>query len=460
MTNALKQLALRVLPRGVVEKINSIPFGRRLARSAFWTLAGSICSRLLRIPVSIVLARWMGPAHYGELGISSNSIDLFSVFAGLGLGMTATKFIAELRSKDPQRAGKIIAVSSVVATVGGAIFATVLYLLAPWLATYTLTDPGLTAPLRIGAVALFFTALNGAQSGALYGFEAYRVTAQLQTALGLLDIMFMLGGYRLGGLNGVLWGMAASRFSNYLMLHFALKREARRHNIPLNLGHWSHELRVLWQFSIPAALAGIMVIPVNWVCSAILVNRPNGYSEMGAYNAANQWYNALIFLPAVLGSGLLPIFSDRMGNRDTRSTGRILKMMLQINGLIVIPAAIGMTIFSSLIMKLYGKGYSAAWPTLIAVVWTAAIMGIIAPVGDVIAASGRMWLGLTMNAGWAAVYISSTYLLVHWGSFGLASSRLIAYGVHTLWTLGFAYLIIRKHSETEQKLTPELQNVS
>src|SRR5262249_41467694 len=157
------------------------------------------------------------------------------------------------------------------------------------------------------------------QAGVLYGFEAFRVTATLQAVVGFLDSPFMLGGYYLGGLNGVLWGMAASRFVYWLLMQRALRAEARRHNIPLIFSHWKQELSVLWRFSIPAALGGVMVVPVNWVCSALLVNQPKGYAEMGAFNAASQWYNLLMFLPTVLGGALLPILSDRMGDRDGHS---------------------------------------------------------------------------------------------------------------------------------------------
>jgi hypothetical protein len=67
----------------------------------------------------------------------------------------------------------------------------------------------------------------------------------------------------------------------------------------------------------------------------------------------------------------------------------------------------------------------------------------------VIAASGRMWLGLSMNAGWAAIYVLSTVVLVRWGAMGLASSRLIAYAVHATWTLAFAWVVIRNRSNHE-----------
>jgi len=116
--------------------------------------------------------------------------------------------------------------------------------------------------------------------------------------------------------------------------------------------------------------------------------------------------------------------------------------MMKLNGIIVIPCALGLSFASPLLMRMYGAGYSHSWSTLIAAVWTAAIMGIITPVGDVIAASGRMWLGFVTNVGWAAVFVVTTVFLVHWGSLGLASSRLIAYAVHAIWTVAIGVKLI------------------
>ena len=204
MPVSLGKLVFKYLPKPVVDRINAIPFGRRIARGAFWVLVGAAVVRILRLPISIILARYMGPAKYGQLGIVSSSMDLFGVFAGFGLGLTATKYIAEFRTRDPVRAGRILSVSTVVATVTGAAFAIVLYVVAPYLAAHTLSAPQLTMPLRIGAIALFFSSMNGAQMGALYGFEAFQLSAKLQAIVGLLDLPLMLGGYYLGGLNGVI----------------------------------------------------------------------------------------------------------------------------------------------------------------------------------------------------------------------------------------------------------------
>jgi len=120
-----------------------------------------------------------------------------------------------------------------------------------------------------------------------------------------------------------------------------------------------------------------MVVPVNWVCSAILANQPRGYVDMGVYSTANQWYAALMFIPTMLGSACLPVLSERVGERDKDASGKIGKTMLKLNSVIVLPIRIAMSIASPMIMGIYGTDYRQAWPTLVAVVWIAVIMGIV-----------------------------------------------------------------------------------
>lgn len=444
-----------LLPEPIAARLDRTPVVRRLVRGAFWTLTGSLAMRALSIPVSILLARYMGPSHYGELGIINSSIDLFMIFAGFGLGLTANKHTAEYRTKDPDRAGRILALSTATAIATGAVFAIVLYVLAPWLAIHSLAAPQLSRSLRIGSLLLFLSAINGAQSGALYGFEAFKASAQIQTLVGLANLPLVIAGYFMGGLNGVLWGMVGTRLLDYLIRAYVLRSHARRAGIAIRYSQCSRELGILWRFSLPALLAGSMVGPINWLCNTMLVRQPDGYREMGTYNAASAWYGAMIFLPVALGGALLPLLSERMGHNDTHSSAKILSTMLRLNAIIVVPGAIVLSLASSYIMRMYGSAYSHAAPTLVVVVFTAAIYAILMPVGDVISASGKMWAGLAMNAGWAIVVLAATSLLVHWGALGLATARLTAYIVHAAWTAAYAARII-----STQKLSPAKSAIS
>ena len=160
----------------------------------------------------------------------------------------------------------------------------------------------------------------------------------------------------------------------------------------------------------------------------------------------------------LLGTSLLPLLSDRFGDGDNKGSASVLGFMLRLNAIIVVPVVLGMSLFSPYIMRMYGAAYAHAWPMLIVVMVTAGLFAILMPVGDVIAASGKMWLGCTMNAGWALIFIASTYLMVadKMGAFGLASARLIAYGIHAIWTFWFAFRLIRqqKVDVAEQKEMP------
>ena len=99
--------------------------------------------------------------------------------------MTATKYIAEFRHSDALRAGRIMALSGVVAVVTGTVGALTLVLLAPWLAENMLAAPHLVGELRIAALLLFLTALNEAQTGALSGLEAFRAIARFNILSGI-----------------------------------------------------------------------------------------------------------------------------------------------------------------------------------------------------------------------------------------------------------------------------------
>ena len=204
----------------------------------------------------------------------------------------------------------------------------------------------------------------------------------------------------------------------------------------------SRELSVLWKFSLPAVLAGSMVGPVNWICNAMLVNRPDGYGEMGIFNAANQWYTILLFLPGLLGQVVLPVLSEHLGQKETNQSLKIMVFAIKANLIVVMPIVIVASILSPYIMNLYGEGFRHGWPTLIVVLLTAGLLSVQTPVGYIIAASGRMWTGFVMNSGWALVFISCTYLLLDHGSLGLAGARMIGYIIHAVWTLGFAIWIL------------------
>jgi O-antigen/teichoic acid export membrane protein len=443
---SLRSIAYALSPSAahpLLKRIEASDIGLRLARGLFWSIAGIFLSRGLMLCASILVARILGKTAFGELGMIQSTIGMLGVFAGFGLGLTATKHVAELRQTDPGRAGHIIRLSGFFATITAGVMTLLLLIFAPWLASH-INAPHLSSILRVGAIILFLSALNGAQIGALSGFEAFKTIGQVNVVLGLLSFPTLVAGAYLGGLSATVWALSINLVFNWLLNHLALRREAERYRVPLSLAGCWREWPILWKYSLPAVLAGSIVGPASWICNAMLVNRTGGYEEMGIFNAADQWYAILLFFPGIIGQVLLPILSNKIRLDNSAQSVKALVLATTLNFVIVTPLIIIFALASGYIMSLYGKSFGDSWPTLVIVLLTAGFFLIQSPVSLLITASGRMWLGLAMHLGWALVFIFCSYFLTEFGSIGLASARLLGYIAQATWASGFAFLLIRR----------------
>jgi O-antigen/teichoic acid export membrane protein len=326
--------------------------------------------------------------------------------------------------------------------VTAGILAIGLFISAPWFASRTLAAPQLANSLKIGAVLIMLTALNGAQIGALVGLEAFKVTAKLNLYTGLVSLPLVVGGVVYLGLEGALWGLTFTAALNWLFNHLALRREAARIGIPLTFKGCLQEWHVLWTFSLPAVISGMLAAPVNWVCNAFLVNQHNGYAEMGIVNAANQWFFALLFIPGILARCSIPLLSERFGANDKFACRRVIRYSIMLNTAVVVPLVVIGCFASRYIMGIYGAGFADHSAVLMAALITAGVLSIQMPLGQMTAASGRMWTEICMNLGWAILICGGTWLGESYGALGLMTARLIAYTVHTLWTTWFVYFIL------------------
>jgi O-antigen/teichoic acid export membrane protein len=418
----------------------------RFARGAVWSLIGAVIAQGANLTASVITARLLGREQFGEYGIIQSTVGMLGVFAGFGLGITATKYVAELRTLDPGRAGRIIALGCAVAIISGGLLALGLFVYAPVLAAKTLNAPALADELRIASVLLFFNALSGAQTGALSGFEAFRAIARINMARGLLTFPVTVALVLLWRLPGAIWALAATAALTCILSQIALRRLCAASGIHSRFSSAWKEWRVLWSFSTPAFLAGALTGPVTWAANTMLVNQPGGYAEMGVLSAASQWRTALLFLPGLVGQVALPMLSSLQNIGGKGAVRRVLLGSVLTNALCTAPLLVILLPCSRWIMPLYGTAFSGRGAVLEVSLLSAALLAIQTPVGNFIAAFGRMWVGFFMNAGWAVclLTIAKVLLGLGWGAQAIACAYLGAYLAHALWTFWFAATVLRR----------------
>ena len=448
-TARARGLSRRLLPGGSLRA--------RLAGGALWSALGSGLSRAMTLVSMIVVARVLGTARFGQLGIVQSTAGVFGVYAGLGLNLTATKYLARYRRTDPERAGRILALVERIALASGGACALVVVLAAPFLAARVVHAPSLTAALASGAALIFFGALNGVQTGALAGLEAFRALARVNALSAAGSLTLPLAGVWLLGLEGAVIGLAAALAASCLLAGLTLRSELARAGIRATRGGWWRERDVLWRFALPAVLGSSLFVPATWIGDLILVNRhPQGYAELGAFNAADQWRVALLFLPGVLAPVLVAVFSNlRLAGHPRRR--HLVALALVAGGAAAGLPGLIVVLAGSRIMGLYGPGYQGREPVLTLLVLTAVVTALAGVFGQVIVSSLSMWWNLALNGLWAAGFTLSCALLVpRSGALGLAAAFLIAYLVQLV--LGGAYVMLElRPGRSRPARSPEIE---
>lgn len=424
------------------QKLMSSDVGRRMAVGAFWSLTGTALAKFLVLVAGIFCARFLGKQGYGEFGMVRSTISLFVTIGFAGLGLTATKYISEYRNTAKERIGSIIYLTRGFALLMGILITTIVLLISPYLASDVLEAPHLVDDLRVGALLLFVTVINGAQVGILSGFEDFRSIA-LNTLWGsIAECSFMLLGAWFCGVFGAVLGYGVGFAVLYLFNRLSINRRLTLEGISVSSSKFNKtDLSLLYKFSLPAALSSIMVVPTYWIVRSMLV-RHNGFEELAVYEAADHWKIIILFIPSAISQVVLPILSSSLGDGKDKFL-KILKINIFLNAGVALVLALMISVFSPYIMGMYGDGFTDS-TTLILLAASTIFNAISTVVGLSISSRAKMWTGTAFNFLWALMVIVFSYwfIMINLGAIGVALGVLLAYFMHTIIQLIYLYRLV------------------
>jgi O-antigen/teichoic acid export membrane protein len=243
-------------------------------------------------------------------------MGLCALFAGLGMGLTATKYVAEYRNSDPERIGRIIALLDFLITSTCTIAGAFLFLSSDWLSVSFFHDPLLSPYLKLGVLWLIGFIYNEVAMATLTGFEAFMPVALIQ----VLRAFLLLGGTWLGlhrwGALGAIWALIVSVGVSGLLLGWSLRACLRSRNICRNHRRMFQELHLIRIYSVPAVLAGTMVLPFVFAANGVIA-RHVGMRELGLLSAVSQWRGVMTFFPVNLAKVALAVLSGGAGRAQT-----------------------------------------------------------------------------------------------------------------------------------------------
>ena len=333
----------------VVERLKKSP----LARDSFWALFGNAAGKGLALIAGIAIARFLGSDEYGEYGLIKGTLLSIAIFSSFGLGYTATKYIAECRQTNIQKAREIHRINFIITLCSSALIAILVSLFAQPIAIW-LKDDSLAEILRWASIAVIFNAIITTQNGELSGFRAYKTVARNNIISGFLTFFFVAPAAYFGGLRWAIIALVITLFCNCLINAYSLRilLNTSNKNKPLVIS--SKFVKEILSFSFPIALQESLYSIASWLGMAIII-RLADYSELGVYSAANQWMAVMLFIPGALRNVALSHLAENSNNSETSK--RIGNQLLLVNFVSTCIPFIIIAIFSKLIASAYGPSF-------------------------------------------------------------------------------------------------------
>ena len=410
---------------------------KSIAFSLFWNVFGALVSKGSVFFISIFSARIVGLEDYGRLGMIQQTLGLFQMFAVMGLGITATKFVAENnmlgKKHHIHKTCKIITQLSIVSSI---FFALVLITFSSYLSVYQLNDASLKNLLLGVSIAVVFSGINQTQTGILAGLQKFNWIARSNIIVSIITFPIMIALIYKFGVEGSVFGFIINSFLQLVVNRFYIKKSISFYsksctNLKINIT----DVKRILISGLPNFLAGLVVMPATWYSFSLLTKSESGYIELGALSAANQIFAVIYFIPIMLAQVVMPMIAS-----EEKEGREILNLSIKLITVFAIPFLVIMMFFSNHIMALYGRDSAEYGNLLIVVLLTAGVLCIQTQIDHYIVAKGHSWLHFKLNLLFGLLFVSLSYVLLEYAALGIALARFIGYFIRFIILLSILKL--------------------
>lgn len=431
------------IPWQIGNKIEQKDILKKMSSGIFWSLLGNLFSKGALLLATILTARILGQEAYGEVGFMRSSLNMFASLGSLGLGITATKYIAGLRFDGIKKVGEVIGFSKLLTFLFAVCFSLLIFIFSAEIATKIMSAPHLIREVEIAALIVFFLTCNTFFMGIMQGFHAFKNIAGINLISGIISLVFQVIFAYLFGVKGAIIGLGLGHASTFILYTFYSRKKLLLNNLKYNYSNLKNNFPIFLKFSLPSALAALLVTPAYWLCNILLIKQGGGYSEMAIFDATNTWRMAVLFVPAAISQIILPLLIEKQDNTSVYK--KIIKYNIYINGSISFLIAVVISIFSKIIMSGYGIEFEKGSSVLCLLCFSNILIAINDVIGQVIASKNKMWTGFMFNLLWAIIVITLSYSLIPpYGAWGLSLAIFFSYLAHTIIQSIFLRLVIKK----------------
>lgn len=329
----------------------------------FYLFLGKVVSDFAMAVSSILVARLLGAEIFGIAGVALIPAETFALFANIGITAAMTRFSAFYRSQDNNREAMNYVFTGVSTQILiGLLLSAMAFVTATPLAEYVFHSPELSTLFQVASPSVLLNSLSLSCQAAFVGFgkmKLYSATliihALLKTSLApLLAVM----GY--GALGVVSANIVSVAVSSLLSLALVYAKLTDTSNSTPRSGPSAGRLKNMVSYGLPLFVSGLLGGAANQIYRFLMAVSCSELS-IGNYLVATKFSVLIAFFTMPIATVLFPAFSGVDRRTDSESLGTVFRNSVKYTALTALPIVSILAVLStSLILLLYGEGYSEA----------------------------------------------------------------------------------------------------
>lgn len=393
---------------------------KSLVKNTVWSLIAYALDRGALVIVTMILSHSLSNDDFASFGFLQITITTVASFAGMGIGVAASRLFAEFNSGMPSKIEKIAALW-LLSLVIGCIFTII------FVSTADLWRPiDQNVPLLLMAVGIGAITFGLVGHGGILGLGLFKHSVGVAIVSSLTLILFGAAAAHTRSQNLALIGLVLSYI---LSSSLAATLVARRvgHKRLLSRSNFSRDsLLEASKIFGPLTMVTILASSSNWLLGRMLLTNTSAQAEFTAYIVGLQWYTLALLIPGMVTRAAFPSLVRNADGEVSESARSALAFSLKWGLISAVIVAVCVVAASPILGTLYDesmvRGGSILWMFSIA----ALPSSIANAIGNALVASGYQVCWLSLTTLWFVFLLIFGWQFNQFGAYGTAGALFLS----------------------------------
>jgi O-antigen/teichoic acid export membrane protein len=412
----------------------------QILKSAALIGGSSVASIAVGVVRTKALAMLLGPAGFGLMGVYGTIVDLTASVAGLGIGSSGVRQIAEAAaSGDNERIAQTVAVLRRTVIFTGLLGLTLTIAFARPLSTLTFGNEDHANAILFLSVAVLFRILAAGQGAVIQGMRRISDLAKLNiigAAIGAVIAIVLVYLFGEPGVAPSLVAVTAAAFGATWWYTRRVAIERPR----VSRSELRRESAALLKLGFAFMASSTLMMGAAYAVRTIVLHE-QGLDAAGNYGAA--WTLGGLYVGILLQAMGADFYPRLVGAADNHPRcNNLVNEQTQVSLLLAGPGIIATLTFAPLVISIFYSGeFTQAVDVLRWICLGIAFRIITWPIGFIIIAKNRQVIFLASEIAWTIVNVGLTFALVR--AFGLDGAGMAFFASYVFHGL-MIYLIVRR----------------